>query len=90
MKRFHGIGDKYARNVWMDLYDPHFHDAVAYDERLKKIAAALGERFQSYAATEAYFAGLATDSGRTSWEVDRLLYHFNREALDAIGSPKCA
>jgi hypothetical protein len=84
MKRFHGIGDKYARNVWMDLYDPHFHDAIAYDERLKKIAAALGARFQSYVAAEQYFTELAQQSGREPWEVDRILYHFNGDALDAI------
>ncbi len=86
MKGFHGIGDKYARNVWMDLYDSHFHDAIAYDERLKKVAAAMGAQFQNYMAAEQYFTELARESGREPWEVDRLLYHFNSDALDAVAS----
>jgi len=40
----------------MDLYDPDFHDAIAYDERLKKIAAAVGDcaarKLGQYAARE--------------------------------------
>jgi hypothetical protein len=87
MKGFHGIGDKYARNVWMDLYDDQFHDAIAFDERLEKIAAAMGARFQGYAAAERYFVELAAESGREPWEVDRLLYHFNDDAIDAIAAP---
>jgi hypothetical protein len=84
MKRFHGIGEKYARNVWMTLYDPHFRDTIAYDERLKKIAAAVGARFHGYGAAEEYFRELAKQCGREPWEVDRILFHFTREALDAI------
>ena len=84
MNQFHGIGDKYARNVWMDLWDPDFHDAIAYDQRLKKIGEALGARLTSYVSAEQYFTEIARESGRTPWEVDRLLYHFSGDALDAI------
>ena len=87
MKRFDGIGDKYARNVWMDLCDSHFRDSIAFDERLKKIAVAMGARFERYEAAERYFVALASESGREPWEVDRLLYHFNDDALDAIAAP---
>jgi hypothetical protein len=36
LKTFHGIGDKYARNILMDVYHREFRDSIAYDERLKK------------------------------------------------------
>ena len=42
MKRFYGIGDKYARNVWMDVYHPDFHDSIAIDDRIKQITEAMG------------------------------------------------
>ena len=31
LQRFHGIGDKYARNIWMDVYRPDFRNAIAVD-----------------------------------------------------------
>ena len=48
MDQFEGIGPKYARNVWMDLYDPLFRDAVAIDERIKSITEALDYSFKTY------------------------------------------
>lgn len=84
MRQFEGIGEKYARNIWMDLYDRDFHYSIAYDLRLQKVAEALDRRFKSYSDAEAYFVGLAEKAERLPWDVDRLLYHFNDDALKAI------
>jgi len=35
MLQFDGIGDKYARNIWMDVYHPDFYGAITVDERIK-------------------------------------------------------
>jgi hypothetical protein len=48
MKRFHGIGDKYARNIWMDVRHPDFRNTIAVDERIKKVTRALGYAFKTY------------------------------------------
>lgn len=84
MLQFRGIGDKYARNVWMDLCDPDFETAIAYDERLQKIGKALGAKLNDYETAERFFVAIAAESGRTPWETDRILYHFNGAALAAI------
>ena len=86
MKQFAGIGPKYARDVWMDIYDPSFRDTVAVDVRLKKITAALGYSFPSseYEEEERFFQEIAKKAGREPWEVDRLLHHFNKYFLGVI------
>ena len=85
MRAFKGIGEKYARNMWMDLYDPLFRDSIAIDERIKRITAALGATFTSYLAEEAFYRDIACEAGLEAWEVDRLLYQFRDDFLDAIG-----
>ena len=35
MPQSYGIGDRYARNIWMDAYHPKFHDTIAIDQRIK-------------------------------------------------------
>src|SRR5262249_48818325 len=84
MLQFDGIGDKYARNIWMDVYDSDFHDAIAVDERVKKVTKALGYSFARYADHEQFYQELAQAAGLKPWELDRLLYHFNDEFLAAI------
>lgn len=84
MRQFRGIGDKYASNVWMDLCDPDFETAIAYDERLQRIGKALGAKLDDYETAERFFVAIAAESGRTPWETDRILYHFNDAALAAI------
>lgn len=87
---FSGIGEKYGRNIWMDIYDPAFRDTVAIDERLKKIALALGFTAKRYSDTEAFFCTIAKEAELEPWELDRLLYNFNDHFLAAIelSSPK--
>ncbi len=86
MLRFHGIGDKYARNIWMDVYHPDFRDAIAVDERIKRITEALGYSFKNYAEHERFYQQIAREAGLEGWEVDRLLYNHQGEFLAIIGA----
>jgi thermostable 8-oxoguanine DNA glycosylase len=85
MQRFHGIGDKYARNIWMDVYLPDFRNAIAVDERIKRITEALGYSFKSYAEHERFYQEIAREANLEGWEVDRLLYNHQGEFLAIIG-----
>lgn len=86
LKSFKGIGDKYARNLLMDVYHPDFRHSIAYDERLKKVSSAPGLDFRgNYEAAEAFFLGVAESAGLNGWELDRLLYQHNGDVLDALG-----
>lgn len=84
MKRFRGIGDKYARNIWMDCYHPDFRDAVAVDERIKKVTEALGYSFAGYDDHERFYRGVAAEAALEPWEVDRLLYNHLDEFLAVV------
>ncbi|QTA89176.1 Uncharacterized protein dnm_052260 [Desulfonema magnum] len=86
MKSFDGIGDKYGRNIWMDIYDKDFHESVAVDERIKKISKALDVSFTKYDDHEKFYLELAGKTNLQGWELDRLMYHFNTEILEAINS----
>ncbi len=86
MKRFHGIGPKYARNIWMDVYHPDFHDTIAVDLRIKKITKALGYSFKTYEEEERFYQEIADEAGLQGWEVDRLLYEHTDHFLAAIAA----
>ena len=86
MDAFEGIRPKYARNVWMDIYDPLFRDAVAIDERIKSITAALGYSFRTYDEHERFYQQLARDVRLEPWELDRLLYGFKNHFLAVVES----
>jgi hypothetical protein len=92
MQSFHGIGDKYARNIWMDVYHPDFRNAIAVDERIKRVADALGYSFKSYAEHERFYQEIAREAELEGWEVDRLLYNHQGEFLDIIedGAPRAS
>lgn len=77
MLQFSGIGDKYARNIWMDLYDKDFYDSIAVDYRIKKITDILGYSFDNYQSHEKFYLEIAKESGLTGWDLDRLLYNYN-------------
>lgn len=76
LKGMPGIGDKYARNIMMDVYQEDFRDSIAVDARIKSLSAALGVSFRSYAAHEAFYLSVAHQAGLNGWELDRLLYNF--------------
>ena len=84
MKPFSGVGLKYARNIWISAYDPDFRDAIAVDDRVKKVTRALGYSFRTYEEHERFYQGVAAETGLEPWEVDRLLYHHQKEFLAAI------
>jgi hypothetical protein len=48
LKSFSGIGDKYARNIMMDVYHEDFRDSIAIDARIKAVSQAWGLSFASY------------------------------------------
>lgn len=84
-KAFHGIGDKYARNIPMDLYDEHFRDEVALDARLIGIACKLGftdSEARSYDVMTPFFREVAVACNMKIemkielWDIDRVLYNY--------------
>ena len=84
MKGFRGIGDKYARNIWMDVYHPDFHHAIAVDERIKRVSEAIGCTFSNYTSHEQFYLDVARDAGLQGWELDRLLYNFRDIFLEGL------
>lgn len=81
---FPGIGEKYARNIMMDVYHEDFRDSIAIDERIKKVSKALGVQFDSYDEHEEFYLQVAKEAGINGWELDRLLFNFNGEVLMKI------
>jgi hypothetical protein len=86
MKAFDGIGDKYGRNIWMDIYDKDFYESVAVDERIKKFSKELDVSFSKYDEHEKFYLELAGKVSLQGWELDRLMYHFSTEILEAINA----
>ena len=86
MKRFYGIGPKYARNIWMDAYHPDFRDTIAVDLRMRKITKALGYSFKTYEEEERFYQNIVKDAGLQGWEVDRLLYEYTDHFLAEISA----
>lgn len=76
VSQFVGIGPKYARNLWMDVYHPDFRESVAIDARIKKLSLAMGCEFISYEEHERFYLEIAHEVGLEGWELDRLLYNF--------------
>jgi endonuclease III len=44
LKTMPGIGDKYARNIMMDVYHKDFRNSIAVDARIKSVSDALDSR----------------------------------------------
>lgn len=86
MKMFDGIGDKYGRNMWMDVYDIDFHNSIAIDNRIKKISKFIGIAFSNskYEEHEEFYLKLARDVQLQGWELDRIMYEFNDTILTEI------
>lgn len=81
LKSFPGIGEKYARNMMMDVYHPDFRDSIAVDIRIKSILSELGVGFRTYAEQEAFLLDVARLAGLNGWELDRLMYGYLNEFL---------
>ena len=84
MKQFHGIGDKYARDIWMNVYDPDFRECMALDSRAQSITGALGYSFKRYEEHEQFYLEIAHAAHINGWELDRLLYNFRDHYLAAV------
>lgn len=84
LKSFTGIGDKYARNMMMDVYHEDFRSSIAIDSRIKRLSAAWGLTFASYDEHERFYLGVAIEAGLNGWEMDRLLYNFHDEFLSRV------
>jgi hypothetical protein len=90
LQQFDGIGPKYARNIWMDLYHPDFRDTIAIDDRIRGITEKLGREFDHYSQHENFYRQIARDANLEAWAVDRLLFGFTdyfETAIDEAGRP---
>ncbi|MCA9706402.1 MAG: hypothetical protein KDK70_11180 [Myxococcales bacterium] len=81
---FKGIGDKYGRNLWMDVCDKDFMRSIAVDRRILNIAAALDVRWKTYDDLERFFIGVADALEITPWGLDRFLYKNCDGMLDRL------
>jgi len=54
LRKFKNIGDKYARNIGMDIFHPDFQDTIALDARINRISDELGVEFDSYEEHEQF------------------------------------
>jgi thermostable 8-oxoguanine DNA glycosylase len=84
LKQFKGIGDKYARNIGMDLFHPDFRDTIALDTRIGNVTDELDIEFESYEEEEEFYVSVAERLGITPWELDRLLYRYTDEVIEEI------
>lgn len=84
LKQFKGIGDKYARNIGMDLFHPDFRDTIALDTRIGNVTDELDIEFGSYEEEEEFYVSVADRLGITPWELDRLLYRYTDEVVEDI------
>jgi len=84
LKTFRGIGNKYARNMMMDVYHPDFRDSIAFDVRLGKVVDELGLASKDYGEIEDFFLAAAHEAGLNGWHMDRLIYGFTKEVLAAL------
>jgi endonuclease III len=84
-----GFGPKYARNLPMDRRHPLFLDSIAIDSRIDSIGKHLGlPEKSSYEAQEQYYLAVAREAGlEDGWEMDRVLYNFTEQILEAMGVP---
>ena len=81
LMQFKGIGNKYARNAWMDLHDTDFINSIAVDSNINKILAKLGLSGEDYLVQERKLVSIAKAAGMTGWELDRILYNFTDSFL---------
>lgn len=72
---FNGISEKYARNIFMDIYHEEFRNSIAVDERIKKILNFLEipDNIQ-YEEKENILLAIAEESGFEPWELDRYIF----------------
>lgn len=83
-RAFEGIGDKYSRNIMMDVYHPAFRNSVAVDARLRQVLDRLDLHLRPYPEAEVFFQRAAELANVEPWELDRVTYNFKDELLAAL------
>jgi hypothetical protein len=86
LDQFPGIGPKYANNIMMDCYHPLFHEKIALDARIRSISNELGLNFKKYSDHEKFYLNIAKKAGIEGWELDRLIFEYRDEYLNALRS----
>ncbi|MBC8493044.1 MAG: hypothetical protein H8D43_04585 [Chloroflexi bacterium] len=81
LKSFVGIGDKYSRNIMMDVYHPDFRESIAIDARITSLSNELGLSFDGYEEHEQFYLDVAHEAGLSGWELDRLIFNFREEII---------
>lgn len=84
LMEFPGIGEKYARNIMMDVYHEDFHNSIAIDVRIKAISTLLGLTLNSYNEHEKFYLDVAQTAGINGWEMDRILYNWNDQVKQQL------
>lgn len=87
LKEFSGIGEKYARNIMMDVYHEDFRDTIAIDSRIKNILSSWSYKNKDYEETELFLLQIAKESNLNGWELDRLMYNFEKEFINKKPNP---
>lgn len=83
LRQFHGIGDKYSRNILMDVFHPDARDVIAIDQRIERVCSAHGLNFPDYESQERFLLAVAHAAGLCGWELDRLMYNFTAAFMEA-------
>jgi hypothetical protein len=86
LKQFDWIGEKYARNIPMDLYLEEFREFIAIDSRIEGILQESGYPFEDrdYDDHEQFLQAIAAELSLEPWELDRTLYNFEDEIHSAL------
>jgi hypothetical protein len=74
LKSFPGIGEKYARNIAMDVCDPLVSEHFALDHRLKSLVKSAVKRNLEYSEAESFLKIVADRLCVDCWTLDRVLY----------------
>lgn len=83
IRQFKGVGGKYSRDIWMDLYDEDFVGSIAIDARVKSFAERLG--FVKKSKTlESDLLEFAKSRNLSVWGLDRLIYNYSGLILRMI------
>ena len=80
---FPGIGPKYSRNIMMDVYHEDFRESIAIDSRIMGIEKFHGLQFTRYEDHESFWLDVAHRAGLNGWELDRVMFGFQKEFLTA-------
>jgi len=84
IRQFDGVGEKYSRDIWMDIYDPDFHDSIALDARVKNFAKLIGLNATRSEDLEKQLLDFARECNLSGWELDRLIFNFGELILQKL------